>query len=104
MGSCIGYVAVIISTALIVMFSEILPQAICSRHGLAIGAFFAIPVRILIYFWYILAWPIAKALDALLGIHHGVMYSSAGIEGRKRPVLEGSMIVLKMDKFSLFAL
>ncbi|ORZ02712.1 hypothetical protein BCR43DRAFT_534177 [Syncephalastrum racemosum] len=72
-----GYVAVIISTALIVMFSEILPQAVCSRHGLAIGAFFAIPVRILIYFWYILAWPIAKALDALLGIHHGVMYNSA---------------------------
>ncbi|KAI8137695.1 hypothetical protein BJV82DRAFT_634350 [Fennellomyces sp. T-0311] len=86
-----GYVAVIISTALIVLFSEILPQAICSRHGLAIGAFFAIPVRVLIGFWYILAWPIAKLLDMLLGKHNGVMYGVAelreliGLHGEQVP-------------------
>lgn len=74
----IGYVAVIISTALIVLFAEILPQAICSRHGLAIGAFFAIPVRILIVVWYIIAWPVAKVLDCLLGKHEGVSYSIPG--------------------------
>ncbi|XP_042885407.1 metal transporter CNNM4-like [Penaeus japonicus] len=33
-----GLVAVIGSTAGIVVFGEIIPQAICSRHGLAIGA------------------------------------------------------------------
>ncbi|KAG2217255.1 hypothetical protein INT45_010263 [Circinella minor] len=69
-----GYVAVIISTALVFIFAEIIPQAICSRHGLAIGAFFAIPVRILIGFWYILAWPIAKLLDYILGKHDGTIY------------------------------
>ncbi|KAI7847277.1 hypothetical protein BDC45DRAFT_611137 [Circinella umbellata] len=69
-----GYVAVIISTALVFIFAEIIPQAICSRHGLAIGAFFAIPVRILIGFWYILAWPIAKLLDCILGKHDGTIY------------------------------
>lgn len=74
----LGYIAVIISTALIVLFSEILPQAVCSRHGLAIGAFFAIPVRILIAVWYIIAWPIAKILDCLLGQHEGVSYSVCG--------------------------
>ncbi|KAI9489875.1 hypothetical protein BDB00DRAFT_918610 [Zychaea mexicana] len=74
-GMC--YVAVIISTVLIVLFSEILPQAICSRHGLAIGAFFAVPVRILIGFWYILAWPIAKLLDIVLGKNSGVIYGVA---------------------------
>ena len=68
----------IISTALIVLFSEIIPQAICSRHGLAIGAFLAIPVRVLIGFWYIIAWPIAKLLDTLLGTHNGVKYGVAG--------------------------
>ena len=73
-----GYVAVIISTALIVIFAEIIPQAVCSRHGLAIGAFFAIPVRVLIGFWYILAWPIAKLLDTLLGKHNGTMYGVSG--------------------------
>ncbi|KAI7883339.1 DUF21-domain-containing protein [Lichtheimia hyalospora FSU 10163] len=69
-----GYIAVVGSTVLIVIFSEILPQAICSRHGLAVGAFFAIPVRVLMLIWFIIAWPIAKLLDLLLGKHQGFMY------------------------------
>ncbi|KAI9314094.1 hypothetical protein BX666DRAFT_498537 [Dichotomocladium elegans] len=72
-----GYVAIIISTALIVVFSEILPQAICSRYGLAIGAFFAIPVRVLIFIWYLIAWPMAKVLDLILGKHRGFMYGKS---------------------------
>ncbi|KAG2230416.1 hypothetical protein INT48_007258, partial [Thamnidium elegans] len=38
-----GFISVIVSTALLVMFSEIIPQAIFSKHGLAIGALFAYP-------------------------------------------------------------
>jgi metal transporter CNNM len=33
-----GWLAVLISTILIVIFGEILPQSICAKHGLAIGA------------------------------------------------------------------
>ena len=44
-----GLASVLLSTALIVVFGEILPQAVCSRYGLQIGAFFAVPVRILIF-------------------------------------------------------
>jgi CBS domain containing-hemolysin-like protein len=33
-----GVGAVILSTCLIVVFGEIIPQAICARHGLRIGA------------------------------------------------------------------
>lgn len=73
-----GIIAVVASTVLLVIFSEIIPQAVCSRHGLAIGAFFAWPVRILIYVLFIVAWPIAKVLDLLLGSQHGVLYRSAG--------------------------
>lgn len=33
-----GWKAVVISTALIVIFGEVIPQSICVRYGLAIGA------------------------------------------------------------------
>ncbi|KAG2186983.1 hypothetical protein INT44_003211 [Umbelopsis vinacea] len=75
-----GFIAVIASTVLLVIFSEIIPQAVCSRHGLAIGSFFAWPVRILIYALFIVAWPIAKVLDLLLGSQHGVLYRSAELK------------------------
>ncbi|RKO91099.1 hypothetical protein BDK51DRAFT_20603 [Blyttiomyces helicus] len=69
-----GYKAVLISTALIVVFGEIIPQAICARYGLQVGAFFAYPVRILIWVVYIIAYPIARLLDWILGHKHGVIY------------------------------
>lgn len=60
------------------MFSEIIPQAIFSKHGLAIGALFAYPVRILIGMWFIISWPISKFLDYLLGTHTGFTYGVSG--------------------------
>jgi CBS domain containing-hemolysin-like protein len=72
-----GFLSVIVSTALLVLFAEIIPQAIFSKHGLAIGALFAYPVRILIVIWYIVSWPISKFLDYLLGTHTGFVYSIA---------------------------
>jgi metal transporter CNNM len=33
-----GWFAVLASTILIVIFGEIIPQSVCSKHGLAIGA------------------------------------------------------------------
>ncbi|KAI9028269.1 hypothetical protein CLU79DRAFT_885142 [Phycomyces nitens] len=73
-----GYIAVIASTLLLVIFSEIIPQAICTRHGLAVGALFAIPVRALMMLWYILAWPISKCLDLMLGEHEPPIYRVQG--------------------------
>ncbi|KAL0097916.1 hypothetical protein J3Q64DRAFT_1845145 [Phycomyces blakesleeanus] len=73
-----GYIAVIASTLLLVIFSEIIPQAICTRHGLAVGALFAIPVRALMMLWYILAWPISKCLDLMLGEHESPIYRVQG--------------------------
>jgi CBS domain containing-hemolysin-like protein len=57
-----GFLAVLLSTGLIVIFGEIIPQAVCSRYGLRIGAFFAIPIRVLMIIIYPLTWPIAKLL------------------------------------------
>ncbi|KAI9207610.1 uncharacterized protein BJ171DRAFT_596620 [Polychytrium aggregatum] len=72
-----GIQAVVISTALVVIFGEIIPQALCARHGLRIGAFFAPAVRALIFVMWIIAYPIAKLLDYILGHSHGVVYRRA---------------------------
>ncbi|KAJ3119546.1 hypothetical protein HK098_005364 [Nowakowskiella sp. JEL0407] len=75
-----GVQAVLISTALIVVFGEIIPQAVCSRYGLQVGAFFAYPVQILIWIMYILAYPISKLLDWVLGPSHGMVYRKAELK------------------------
>ncbi|KAI9226630.1 MAG: hypothetical protein DHS80DRAFT_3370, partial [Piptocephalis tieghemiana] len=69
-----GLNAVIASTVLIVIFGEIIPQAICARYGLAIGSFCALPVKALMYALSPVAYPIARLLDWLLGGHSGVRY------------------------------
>ena len=51
---------------------EIIPQALCTRYGLAIGAYSAWFVRVLIWVVGIVSWPISKVLDYLLGSEHGV--------------------------------
>ncbi|KAK8630722.1 hypothetical protein V6N13_079502 [Hibiscus sabdariffa] len=63
------FVAVLLSVTFVLAFGEIIPQAVCSRYGLAIGANFVWLVRILMIICYPIAYPIGKVLDAVLG--HG---------------------------------
>ncbi|KAG1448755.1 hypothetical protein G6F56_008852 [Rhizopus delemar] len=72
-----GFMSVIVSTILLVLFSEIIPQAVFSKHGLAIGSLFAFPVRVLIGLWFIISWPISKFLDWMLGPHKGFFYTES---------------------------
>lgn len=69
-----GLVAVFTSTIFIVMFGEILPQAFCSRHGLAVGA----KTVFLTYFFMVvtwpLSWPVSFCLDLALGEEIGHVY------------------------------
>lgn len=71
-----GLYAVIISTVLVVVFAEIIPQSVCARYGLRVGAGMAPVVRVLIWIVLPLAWPIAKLLEWILGAHQGVVYRS----------------------------
>jgi len=75
-----GITAVVISTALILVFGEIIPQAVCARHGLRIGAMFAWPVQILIWIMSPVAYPFAKILDYMLGANHGMTYRRAELK------------------------
>ncbi|CAK5282265.1 unnamed protein product [Mycena citricolor] len=62
-----GLAAVVISTTLIVIFG-IIPQALSVRYGLSIGAACAPLVLGMMYLFAPIAWPIARLLDALLGV------------------------------------
>lgn len=72
-----GWQAVLVSTTLVLLFGEIIPQAICARHGLAIGAFFSKPLRLFMNLIWIVAYPIAKLLDYVLGNHTALVYRRA---------------------------
>jgi metal transporter CNNM len=78
-------------------FAEIIPQSVCTRHGLYIGAKMADFTQILIYVlvsltphgvrWLcdahiqaIVAWPVAKVLEFVLGPHHGIVYRRAELK------------------------
>ncbi|KAI9314164.1 hypothetical protein BX666DRAFT_1862814 [Dichotomocladium elegans] len=75
-----GWQAVAISTALIVIFGEVIPQSICVRYGLAIGARTAWMVLVLMYVMYPIAYPTALLLDYFLGESHGTVYKKAGLK------------------------
>ncbi|PWY78353.1 DUF21-domain-containing protein [Aspergillus heteromorphus CBS 117.55] len=75
-----GWPAVLGSTVLIVIFGEIVPQSICVRYGLPIGAWMAPCVMALMYIMSPVAYPVAKLLDYLLGEDHGTIYKKAGLK------------------------
>ncbi|RLU26364.1 hypothetical protein DMN91_000158 [Ooceraea biroi] len=70
-----GLVAVICSTLAIVIFGEISPQAICSRHGLCIGAKTIYLTKFTMLITCPLSYPISKLLDVLLGEEIGNVYN-----------------------------
>jgi len=62
-----GIMAVILSTVLITIFGEILPQATISRYALGFGSRTVWLVKFFIGLFYIVAKPISLGIDLLLG-------------------------------------
>ncbi|EMP25428.1 Metal transporter CNNM4 [Chelonia mydas] len=72
-GSGLG--AVIASTIGIVIFGEIVPQALCSRHGLAVGANTITITKFFMLVTFPLSYPISRLLDCILGQEIGTVYN-----------------------------
>jgi len=71
--------AILLSVTAVVVFSEILPQAVCLRYPLELAAFFSWLVYLLIGILYPIAAPIAFMLDVMFGEEHEQHLSKGGL-------------------------
>eukprot|EP01094_Clydonella_sp_ATCC50884_P029205 TRINITY_DN9064_c0_g2_i2.p1 TRINITY_DN9064_c0_g2~~TRINITY_DN9064_c0_g2_i2.p1 ORF type:complete len:514 (+),score=231.20 TRINITY_DN9064_c0_g2_i2:349-1890(+) len=75
-----GVIGFLASTILIVIFGEIVPQAVCSRHALAVGYYTVWFVWCFEIVLLPIAYPISKILDKVLGAELGTIYSKAELK------------------------
>jgi metal transporter CNNM len=71
-----GLVGFLLSTAIIVIFGEIIPQASCSRYALYIGAKTIPLTKMFIFILYPLAKPVSMGLDYALGEEAATVHSN----------------------------
>jgi metal transporter CNNM len=62
-----GALAVASATLAIVIFGEILPQAVCSRHGLRVGSKTILLTKFFMIMTFPVSFPLSKLLDFILG-------------------------------------
>ncbi|KAG8377788.1 hypothetical protein BUALT_Bualt08G0070100 [Buddleja alternifolia] len=74
------WAAVLVSVTLILLFGEIMPQAICTRYGLTVGATVAPFVQLLLWLFFPIAYPISKVLDWMLGKGHAALLRRAELK------------------------
>jgi ankyrin repeat/SOCS box protein 13/metal transporter CNNM len=72
--------AVLVSSTAVLIFGEVLPQAICSRHGLKVGFYLAWLVWALVGLFFVIALPFSHLLDIILGKESGTYYGRKELE------------------------
>lgn len=76
-----GYLSLVLSVFSLMLFGEMIPQAVCSRHPLYIGHRLIGFVRVLRMIMYPIAAPIAFFLDYALGEELGTIYNREELKG-----------------------
>eukprot|EP00924_Labyrinthula_sp_SR-Ha-C_P013872 snap_masked-scaffold_5-processed-gene-16.44-mRNA-1 protein AED:0.05 eAED:0.06 QI:0/-1/0/1/-1/1/1/0/418 len=71
-----GAIGVVLSTALTLIFGEIIPQATCNRHALYIGSHAIKLVKVFMVVFYPITYPISYFLDRFFGEEIGAIYTS----------------------------
>lgn len=93
-----GLFAAVGSTMLIVIFGEIIPQAVCSRYGLAVGAFTRHVTYFMMGLTFIVSYPLSKILDVFLGKEIAQSYSRDKVRELMRQAKDGKDIEEKQFK------
>ncbi|CAM9946697.1 unnamed protein product, partial [Discosporangium mesarthrocarpum] len=70
-----GILGFAISTGVITIFGEIMPQAVCARHALRIGSSVVPLVRLIMCLLYPIVKPLSVILDKMLGDEVGTIHS-----------------------------
>jgi metal transporter CNNM len=74
------FVAVVLSVTFVLAFGEVIPQAVCSRHGLSVGASLIWLVKILMLLCWPISYPVGKILDHILGHNDSALFRRAQLK------------------------
>ena len=98
-----GLVGTCVTTGLIVVFGEIVPQSICSRHALAVGALAMPLVEFFVLICYPIAYPISLILDRVLGREVSAIFSRQGAphEARGERARQSSHAIGTAERLSM---
>lgn len=72
-----GVIGVVVSTIIIMLFGEIIPQSVCSRHALTIGANTIWILWIFVIVTFPISFPISAILDKILGEEESNQYNKS---------------------------
>uniref|UniRef100_A0A915JHC3 CNNM transmembrane domain-containing protein n=1 Tax=Romanomermis culicivorax TaxID=13658 RepID=A0A915JHC3_ROMCU len=73
-------IAILVSVTAVLIFGEVLPQAVCGRYGLIIGYLFSWLVWVIIGAEFVVAYPLSKLLEYMLGKNYGTYYRRAELK------------------------